>query len=65
MAHTAMFHIPGFPMDPGPPPAWSPILLGVAWALVVLYLIGLTPLLGRRTPYDRIAAATVIEAPPG
>ena len=65
MAHTAMFHIPGFPMNPGQPPAWSPVLLGAAWTLVALYLVGLTPVFGRRTPYDRIAGATVVEASPG
>ncbi|NNK49383.1 MAG: hypothetical protein HKP01_10955 [Gemmatimonadetes bacterium] len=55
MAHTAMFHIPGFPIAPGEPPAWSTPLLVIAWFLVALYILGLTPLLGRRTPYDRLA----------
>ena len=60
MAHTAMFHIPGFPMSPGEPPAWSSPLLVVAWLLVALYFLGLTPLLGRRTLYDHLAGATVV-----
>jgi len=65
MAHTAMFHIPGFPVSPGEPPAWSPVVLSMAWLLVALYLLGLTSVFGRRTLYDRIAGATVVEADPG
>ena len=65
MAHTAMFHIPGFPMSPGEPPAWSPVILSIAWLLVAAYLLGLTPIFGRRTLYDRIAGSTVVEADPG
>jgi uncharacterized RDD family membrane protein YckC len=65
MAHTAMFHIPGFPMSPGEPPAWSPVILSMVWLLVALYLLGLTPIFGRRTLYDRLAGSTVVEADPG
>ena len=60
LAHTAMFHIPGFPVSPGEPPVWSPVLLAVAWLLVALYLLGLTPVLGRRTLYDRVAGSAVL-----
>ncbi|MCL7970556.1 MAG: RDD family protein [marine benthic group bacterium] len=65
MAHTAMFHIPGFPTSPGEPPAWSPVILSMAWLLVALYLLGLTPFFGRRTLYDRIAGSTVVPEDPG
>lgn len=65
MAHTAMFHIPGFPTSPGEPPAWSPAILGIVWLLVALYLLGLTPVFGGRTVYDRIAGSTVILEDPG
>ena len=61
LAHTAMFHIPGFPVSPGEPPAWSPVLLAVAWLLVALYLLGLTPIFGGRTLYDRAAGSAVVE----
>ena len=65
MAHTAMFHIPGFPVSPGEPPAWSPVILGIVWLLVALYLLGLTPVFGGRTLYDRVTGSTVVEADPG
>lgn len=60
VAHTAMFHIPGFPLSPGDPPTWSVVLLVLAWTLVGLYLLGLTRLLSGRTPYDRIAGTAVV-----
>lgn len=60
MAHTAMFHIPGFPLAPGEPPPWSPPVLAVAWALVAIYLLGLTRFGGRRTLYDRISGCRVV-----
>lgn len=64
LAHTAMLHIPGFPMAPGEPPAWSPPLLGLAWTLVLLYLAGLTRVGGRRTLYDRLAGTTCVRVAP-
>ena len=63
MAHTAMLHIPGFPMSPGEPPAWSTPLLVGTWSLVALYLFGLTRFGGRRTLYDRAAGTTVVRTP--
>lgn len=60
MAHTAMFHIPGFPAATGEPPTWSVVLLGAAWFLVALYLLGLTRLGRGRPPYDRLAGTAVV-----
>lgn len=63
LSHTGLFHIPGWPLAPGTPPTWTLILFGVAWALVILYLIGLfTP--SRRTLYDRLSATQVVENSP-
>ena len=62
MAHTALFHIPGFPMAPAEPPAWTVWILGTMWVLVAAYLVGLTPLCGDRTIYDRLSSSQVIEA---
>ena len=60
MAHTALIHIPGFPMAPHDPPTWSVWMLITMWLVVAVYLIGLTQLGGRRTPYDRISSTRVI-----
>ncbi len=60
MAHTALFNIPGFPMATGNPPNWTVWLLGGMWVVVAAYLVGLTPLSGGRTIYDRLSASQVI-----
>lgn len=60
MAHTAMFHIPGFPAPTGEPPRWTVVVLSAAWLLVALYLLGLTRLGGHRPPYDRLAGTAVV-----
>jgi len=63
MAHTALFHIPGFPTITGDPPPWTIWLLVSMWLLVALYLMGLTRFAGGRTPYDRLSHSQVIQAP--
>jgi len=60
MAHTAMFHVPGFPVVTGEPPTWSVVVLGTAWFLVAVYLVGLTRLGGHRPMYDRMAGTVVV-----
>lgn len=60
LAHTALFHIPGWPMNPGTPPDWTLILFGVVWLLVIVYLVGLFAF-GRRTLYDRLSGTRVVE----
>jgi hypothetical protein len=60
MAHTAMLHIPGFPLEPDNPPGWTVALLVSAWALVAVYLVGLTSATGGRTAYDRLIGSSVL-----
>ena len=60
MAHSALLHIPGFPMAPQDPPTWSVWMLSAMWLLVAVYLIGLSELGGQRTVYDRISSTHVI-----
>ena len=60
MAHTAMFHISGFPLASGEPPGWTVVLLVAAWTLVGVYLVGLTAFAGRRTVYDRLVGSSVL-----
>jgi uncharacterized RDD family membrane protein YckC len=62
LAHTAILHIPGFPTAPDEPPPRSKLLLAIVWVLVVIYLVGLTPLGAGRTLYDRIAGSQVVQA---
>lgn len=59
MAHTAMFHIPGFPLDSGDPPDWTVALLIGSWLFVGIYLVGLSSFMGRRTLYDRLVGSCV------
>jgi len=62
MAHTALFHIPGFPMVSADPPAWTVWVLGGMWVLVACYLVGRTRFFGGRTIYDRLSNSHVVEA---
>jgi hypothetical protein len=64
MAHTALVHIPGFPMAPQDPPTVSVWLLTAMWLLVAAYLIGLTKWSGRRTLYDRASSTRVVRVEP-
>lgn len=64
MAHTAMLHIPGFPLSPGDPPTTSLVLLGAAWLLVGVYFAGLSRLFGYRTLYDHIVGSSVVARQP-
>ena len=61
LSHTAMLHIPGFPLAPGEPSVWSLGLLLFAWTLVGAYVVGLMPLWQGRTLYDRIAGTIVVQ----
>ncbi|MFW6084325.1 MAG: RDD family protein [Gemmatimonadota bacterium] len=64
LAHTAMFHVPGFPVSPDDPPAWNTAMLVVAWSLVAVYVVGLTRIGGGRTLYDRLAGTIVRRSDP-
>jgi uncharacterized RDD family membrane protein YckC len=60
IAHTALFHIPGWPTAAAPPPAWVVAGFVLAYALAGIYLVGLFVPASRRTLYDRIAGAYVV-----
>ncbi len=62
-AHTAMLHIPGFPMASTSPPTWTIVLLVAVWVLVAVYLAGLTSFLDSRTVYDRLVGSCVVASP--
>lgn len=60
LAHSSIYHIPGWPLNPGEIPWYSAVGLVLTWALVIAYL--LTLLLGKthRTPYDWLAGSRVV-----
>lgn len=61
LAHTCLFHIPGWPLDPQEPPVWVLVGLILMWVVVGLYLVTLGVGPSRRTPYDWIAGSRVVE----
>lgn len=60
IAHTCLFHIPGWPMAPQAPPNWVMVGFVLVWVLVGLYLATMAAGPQRRTPYDWAAASQVI-----
>ena len=60
LAHTCLFHIPGWPLAPAAPPAWVTAGFGLVWLLVISYLALLAFSKSHRTPYDRLAGSEVL-----
>ena len=59
LAHTCLFHIPGWPVVTAAPSALVVLGLAVAQGLVVVYLVALFFTRSHRTPYDRVAGTVV------
>lgn len=59
LAHTCLFHIPGWPVVTAAPSALVVLGLAVAQGLVVVYLAALFFTRSHRTPYDRVAGTVV------
>ncbi|MEM7152245.1 MAG: RDD family protein [Myxococcota bacterium] len=60
LAHTAMLHIPGFPLRVTEIPMASMMGLALVWSLVALYLLGLGARFQRQTIYDRLSGTAVV-----
>lgn len=60
IAHTCLFHYPGWPLAPAAPPAWVIVGFGLVWLLVISYLAPLAFSKSHRTPYDRLAGSEVL-----
>jgi len=60
IAHTALFHVPGWPVAPEAPPPWVFGGFALALGLVVFYLAGLFVSPVHRTLYDRVAGTRVV-----
>ena len=63
IAHTCLFHIPGWPLHPDAASKW---MLGTygAVGLAVISLLSLFLSRGHRTVYDLVAGTSVIDLPP-
>jgi len=60
IAHTSMFHFPGWPANPHTPPLWVTAGLVLAWTLVGFYVLTIAFRSDRRAPYDWISGAQVL-----
>lgn len=60
LAHTCLFHYPGWPLAPAAPPAWVTAGFALVWLLVITYLALLGFSKSHRTPYDRLAGSEVL-----
>ncbi len=60
IAHTCLFHYPGWPLAPAAPPAWVIVGFALVWLLVIIYLVMLGFCKSHRTPYDRLAGSQVL-----
>ena len=64
IAHTCLFHIPGWPSNmTSIPPAVS-AGYGLLFALVGVYIVSALFAKDHRTPYDRVSGASVIISAP-
>ena len=63
VAHTSLFHIPGWPTAADHVPLPSQIGLGLVWVLVGTYGAGLLASKQHRTLYDRLTGSIVIRRP--
>jgi hypothetical protein len=61
LAHTCLFHIPGWPLEPQTPPGWVTVGLDLVWVVIGLYVATLAIGRSRRTPYDWIAGSRVVD----
>jgi len=60
LAHTSMFHYPGWPTNPQSPPLWVTTGLALVWVLVGFYILTIIVRSDGRAPYDWIAGSAVI-----
>ena len=62
LAHTCLFHIPGWPTNTGSPPAWVIIGLSLVWILVIGYALSVLVRKSRQSIYDQILGIRVVAA---
>lgn len=54
VAHTCLFHIPGWPLNTGTPPLWVSIGLVLVWILIGWNAWAIGASKSRTSPYDRL-----------
>jgi uncharacterized RDD family membrane protein YckC len=60
MAHTALFHTPGWPLNPQSPPLWVWITFGLVWVLTFWYIFAIALTKTKRAPYERLSQTRVV-----
>ncbi len=65
LAHTCLWRVPGWPLDPQEPPWPVYAGFGLVWLLALVYLAGLFVGEKRQTLYDRLARTRVLSAQAG
>jgi uncharacterized RDD family membrane protein YckC len=63
IAHTSLFHIPGWPMEATTVPTGPIIGFGLVWLLIFVWLGFLIFHPARRAPYDLAAGSWVVRSP--
>lgn len=63
LAHTCLFHIPGWPASPGTPPTWVMVGLVLVWVLVAVFAISVAATDRRVAIYDRLLGIRVLADP--
>ncbi len=62
IAHTCLFNIPGWPIEPGTPDNWVYVGFGVMWLLVLAYLGSIALGKDNQAIYDKLFGITVESA---
>ncbi len=61
IAHTCLFNIPDWPMNPGTPPTWVMVGLSLVWIIVLGYALSIAARRSRQSIYDQILRIQVVE----
>ena len=64
LAHTSIYHIPGWPLAPEDLTPFSMVGLILVWVLVGSYALSALISKTHRTPYDWVSGAYVVNIPP-
>jgi hypothetical protein len=65
LAHTSIYHIPGWPLAPGDLTPFTTVGLILVWVLAGAYMLSALISKTHRTPYDWLSEAYVVVVPPG
>lgn len=60
IAHTCLFHVPGWPMNPQTPPMWVSVGFVVVWMLIGAYALSIGFRANRMSFYDQLCKVRVV-----